>query len=59
MSVGGQEQLQAMVTALNARREARDKHGYKATGLNAEDFTKLQRAVATLRDNLIKSVHKT
>jgi hypothetical protein len=29
-----------------------------ACGLSAEEFPKMQNAVATLRDNLIKAVHE-
>ncbi|GAB2891532.1 hypothetical protein GCM10027093_28380 [Paraburkholderia jirisanensis] len=39
------------------RENALGKSLFNATGLTAEEFPKLQKAVVALRDNLIKSVH--
>ncbi|HVE05758.1 MAG TPA: MarR family transcriptional regulator [Paraburkholderia sp.] len=39
------------------RENALGKSLFDATGLTAEEFPKLQKAVVALRDNLIKSIH--
>jgi DNA-binding MarR family transcriptional regulator len=57
------DERQVLVSLTDAGRHLREnafgRNLVEATGLNADDFTRLQRAVATLRDNLIKSAHKT
>src|ERR1700761_8760592 len=40
------------------RENALGKSLFNATGLTAEEFPKLQKAVVALRDNLIKSAHR-
>jgi MarR family transcriptional regulator, organic hydroperoxide resistance regulator len=53
------DERQVVVSLTDAGRRLREKltstNLVKATGLNAEDFRKMQKGVVTLRDNLIKA----
>ncbi|MFC0698475.1 MarR family winged helix-turn-helix transcriptional regulator [Paraburkholderia humisilvae] len=55
------DERQVLVSLTDAGRHLREnafgRNLVEATGLNAEDFATLQKAVVNLRDNLIKSVH--
>jgi MarR family transcriptional regulator, organic hydroperoxide resistance regulator len=55
------DERQVLVSLTDAGRHLREnafgRNLVEATGLNAEDFKKLQKSVATLRDNLIKHAH--
>jgi MarR family transcriptional regulator, organic hydroperoxide resistance regulator len=55
------DERQVLVSLTDAGRDLREnafgRNLVEATGLNAEEFKKLQKAVATLRDNLIRHTH--
>jgi DNA-binding MarR family transcriptional regulator len=55
------DERQVLVSLTDEGRRLREnalcKSLFSATGLTAEEFPKLQKAVVALRDNLIKSVH--
>jgi DNA-binding MarR family transcriptional regulator len=56
------DERQVLVSLTDAGRQLREKglnmNLVSACGLSAEDFPKMQNAVATLRDNLIKAAHE-
>ncbi|CAB3769844.1 hypothetical protein LMG29739_05640 [Paraburkholderia solisilvae] len=56
------DERQVLVTLTDAGRDLREnrfgRNLVAATGLNGDDFPKLLKAVATLRDNLLKSAHR-
>jgi DNA-binding MarR family transcriptional regulator len=56
------DERQVLISLTDAGRRLREKGLHmnlvKATGLTAEDFPKMQNAVATLRDNLIKATQE-
>jgi DNA-binding MarR family transcriptional regulator len=56
------DERQVLVSLTDAGRRLREKglnmNLVSACGLSAEEFPKMQNAVATLRDNLIKAVHE-
>ncbi|QYD71765.1 MarR family transcriptional regulator [Paraburkholderia edwinii] len=55
------DERQVLVSLTDAGRDLREnafgRNLVEATGLNAEEFRKLQKSVTTLRDNLIKHTH--
>jgi MarR family transcriptional regulator, organic hydroperoxide resistance regulator len=55
------DERQVLVSLTDAGRDLREnafgRNLVEATGLNADDFEKLQKAVVNLRQNLIKSMH--
>jgi MarR family transcriptional regulator, organic hydroperoxide resistance regulator len=55
------DERQVLVSLTDAGRDLREnafgRNLVEATGLNAEEFKKLQKAVTTLRDNLIRHTH--
>jgi DNA-binding MarR family transcriptional regulator len=57
------DERQVLISLTDAGRGLREKLGarslVKASGLSPEEFPKLQKAVVTLRDNLIKSMQDT
>jgi DNA-binding MarR family transcriptional regulator len=57
-----EDERRVLVSLTDAGRRLREKglgmNLVKATGLTAEEFPKMQNAVATLRDNLIKAAHE-